>query len=233
MEKEKKTNLALIRQLSASSHAKQERELNDYYATPTFITDAFLKALEADGDKLSPEIWEPAAGERHIEQVLTKAGYSVVCTDIVERAEGVKYGDFLNIAVNGKVFDNNDYSQYPWILENMQNGKFACNCDIVTNPPYSLASEFYEHGCELVSKGHKVCMFVKIQFLETQKRYELFKKFPPKKVYICVNRVECGKNGDFGSNAGHGGAACYIWLVYEKGYVGAPAFGWINGKNDE
>lgn len=231
MAKENNTNLALIRQLSASSHAKQERELNDYYATPPFITEAFLEALKADGDSLSSEIWEPAAGERHIEKILTNAGHSVICTDIVQRTEGVHYGDFLNIAVNGRVFDDTDYSQYPWILENLKTGKYMVKCDIVTNPPYSLASEFYEHACELVANGHKVCMFVKIQFLETQKRYELFKKFPPKKAYICVNRVECGKNGDFGPNDGNGGAACYIWLVYEKGYEGKPEFGWINSKD--
>lgn len=52
--------------------------------------------------------------------------------------------------------------------------------DIITNPPYGLATEFAEHAMNIITDGHKVAMFLKIQFLETQKRYELFKKYPPK-----------------------------------------------------
>ena len=54
--------------------------------------------------------------------------------------------------------------------------------DIITNPPYALAKEFVEHALDISMDSVKVAMFLKIQFLESKKRYELFKKYPPKKI---------------------------------------------------
>lgn len=96
--------------------------------------------------------------------------------------------------------------------------------DIITNPPYAMAKEFVEHALDISMDGVKVAMFLKIQFLESKKRYELFKKYPPKKIYVFVNRVNCGKNGVFGKESS---AVCYAWFVWEKGYKGLPRVDWI------
>lgn len=42
--------------------------------------------------------------------------------------------------------------------------------DIITNPPYKYALEFVERALESVLPGRKVAMFLKLQFLEGQKR---------------------------------------------------------------
>lgn len=97
--------------------------------------------------------------------------------------------------------------------------------DIITNPPYALAKEFVEHALDISMDSVKVAMFLKIQFLESKKRYELFKKYPPKKIYVFVNRVNCGKNGIFGKESS---AVCYAWFVWEKGYKGLPRVDWIS-----
>ena len=52
--------------------------------------------------------------------------------------------------------------------------------DIVTNPPYKYALEFVEKALSLIEKGRKVAMFLRIQFLEGQRRRKLFDKEPPK-----------------------------------------------------
>lgn len=96
--------------------------------------------------------------------------------------------------------------------------------DIITNPPYALAKEFVEHALDISMDSVKVAMFLKIQFLESKKRYILFKKYPPKKIYVFVNRVNCGKNGIFGKESS---AVCYAWFVWEKGYKGLPQVDWI------
>jgi len=100
--------------------------------------------------------------------------------------------------------------------------------DIISNPPYALASDFIEHCLDISMDTVKVAMLLKIQFLETQKRYILFRKHPPKKIYVFVNRVNCGKNGVF---SGESSAVCYAWFVWEKGYQGLPEIDWI--ANDE
>ena len=97
--------------------------------------------------------------------------------------------------------------------------------DIITNPPYSHAQEFVEKAMELVEEGGKVAMFLKLTFLEGKKRKELFKKYPPKVLYVSSSRLQCAKNGDF---EGVGTAIAYGWFVWEKGYKGEPVIRWIN-----
>lgn len=46
--------------------------------------------------------------------------------------------------------------------------------DILTNPPYKYAKEFIEHAMEIIPKGRRVFMFLKVQFLEGKARRKLF-----------------------------------------------------------
>ena len=100
--------------------------------------------------------------------------------------------------------------------------------DIITNPPYSKATEFVNRALEVVDTGRKVAMFLKVQFVEGKTRYaDLFTRNPPKTVYVSVGRLVCAKNGDFerykGSNA-----ITYAWFVWEKGFKGYPTIKWFN-----
>ena len=60
--------------------------------------------------------------------------------------------------------------------------------DILTNPPYKYAKEFIEHAMTIIPDGRKVFMFLKLQFLEGKARGELFKKYPPRYVYVSRSR---------------------------------------------
>ena len=106
--------------------------------------------------------------------------------------------------------------------------------DIVTNPPYSLAQDFLEHAMDIITEGHKIAMFLKLTFLESSRRKEMFKKYPPKKIWVSSSRIPCGKNGDFYQRNSDGSikydkdgnpkevssAVCYAWFIFEKGYQG-------------
>lgn len=101
--------------------------------------------------------------------------------------------------------------------------------DIITNPPYKYAKEFIEHAMEIVNDGCRVFMFLKIQFLEGKARKELFKKYPPKCVYVSSSRILCAKNALFDEmKAGGGSAVAYAWYEFEKGYKGETVLKWIN-----
>ena len=126
-------------------------------------------------------------------------------TDLVDYGFGDKQLDFLNV-------------------EN----KYDIKMDIVTNPPYGLATEFAVKALELVAPGCKVAMFLRTLFLEGTKRYEkLFKTQPPKYVYVFTNRQVSDKNDDFNK----GSAVSYSWFVWEKGYQGPTEIRWINSKD--
>ena len=80
---------------------------------------------------------------------------------------------------------------------------------------------------ELISPGHKVAMFLKLQFLEGKQRKELFRKWPPKVVYVTSSRLHCAMNGDF-ERYKDKNAIAYAWYVWEKGRNGEPVIRWIN-----
>ena len=71
--------------------------------------------------------------------------------------------------------------------------------DIITNPPYFCA--------------------------EGQKRYKLFKKYPPKRVYVFAKRLNCAKNGEFEKYKSS--AIAFAWFIWEVGYAGKTELKWI------
>lgn len=172
----------------------ENAEENDYYATEPKAVELLLEK-----ERFSPTILEPACGEGHISKVLIENGYDVISTDIVDRGYGVGNINFLERAV-------------------------ATTHDIITNPPYKYATEFVYKALELVREGGKVAMFLKLTFLEGQKRRELFRKYPPKVIYVASARLQCGKNGDFSGSS----MVAYAWYVWEKGYTGDTIIKHIN-----
>lgn len=190
---------SIYKTLGASNHTENEREANDYYATEPKAAE-LLCAVE----NLSPAIWECACGAGHLAEVLRKHGHIVKATDLTDRGYGCGGVDFLkeNVHFHG---------------------------DIVTNPPYKYAEKFVEHAIDTVADGCKVCMFLKLQFLEGKARRALFEKYPPKCVYVASDRLLCAKNGDFEKmKAGGGSAVAYAWFVWQKGYTGETVIRWIN-----
>lgn len=182
--------------LGASNHSKGERAENDYYATDPNAVHMLLEK-----ENFNPYIWECACGEGHISEELKKHGYNVLSTDLVDRGYGEVKDFFLfNAQLRDKV-------------------------DIITNPPYKYAQEFVEHAMELVQEGCKVAMLLKIQFLEGKSRSELFKTYPPEKVYVFSQRVSCAKNGEFDKHKSS--AVCYAWFIWRKGFTGNPTIHWL------
>ena len=186
----------VFRNLGASNHSKQIREENDYYATEPRAVKLLL-----DEETFNANIWECACGELHISNVLNEYGYNVRNSDLIKRVDEIEQLDFLQ-------------SNEKW------------HGDIITNPPYKYAQEFIEKSIDLIEDGNKVAMLLRLQFLEGKRRKELFKKYPPKYVYVFSGRINCAKNGDFITY--NSSALSYAWFVWEKGYKGETIIRWIN-----
>lgn len=186
--------------LGSSSHSETERQIDDYYATDPTAIDELFR-LEGFHNK----IWEPACGEGHLSKRMIGYNKEVYSTDIVNRGYGDNFLDFLE-------------SNIQW------------SGDIITNPPYKMAKSFVEKAMSSIEIGNKVAMFLKLTFLESQSRVELFKKYPPKTVYVYSYRKSVAKNGlkeEFEKSS----AVCYCWFIWEKGFKGDPKIKWIT-KND-
>jgi len=183
--------------LGASNHSNHEREKHDFYATDPNAIDSLFAVHE-----FSKKIYEPACGMGHLSIRMSARGKEVKSTDLIYRGIGEGGVDFLHDEI-----EPIDY-------------------DIITNPPYKYAQDFVEKSLEIVQEGNQVTMFLKLTFLEGQKRRKFFDKYPPKNIYVFSKRSQCAINGDeemFKKSS----AACYAWFVWEKGVTTKPIIDWI------
>jgi hypothetical protein len=187
----------MLEAIYLTGSSEKIREEKDFYPTPPYAT---LKLLEKE--IFNGMIYEPACGDGAISEVL-KSHYSdraIFSTDLIDRGYGERRDlDFLTEDFTGSQIAN-----------------------IITNPPYNLAQEFIEKSLELVNS--KVAMLLKLNFLEGQKRHQLFKNTPLKSVYVFSKRLSFDKGNEKGKG---NGLLAYAWYVWEKGYKGKPEIDWI------
>lgn len=170
---------------------------NDFYATdPKSIVSAYPLLRQCG---LGHKVWECACGMGHISEVLKAKGHEVKSTDAIDYGYG-EVQDFL-------------FAKDKW------------DGDILTNPPFSLAQQFVERALMLIDNGRRVFMFLRVQFLESKARHELFKMCPPTHVLVYVERQQCAPNGDF--TKAKGSTLCFAWFVFQKGYKGPTIINWI------
>jgi len=182
--------------LGVSNSLANLREQNDFYAT-----DPIAAKLLLEVEPNLNNIWECACGEGHLAKVFDSYGKLGKATDLINRG----YGSVEDFLLNNEPYKNGD---------------------IVTNPPYIKAVDFVKHALNMVDNGRYVCMFLKVLFLESRSRKELFTKYPPKVIYVSSSRINCAKNGDFITY--NSGAIAYAWYVWTKGYKGETVIKWIN-----
>lgn len=105
----------------SGSGSGEERQIDDFYATPPSATEALLRVESFDGP-----IWEPACGDGAICKVLKERGHVVQATDLVDRGYGASGIDFL--------------------MEYKPHGPH-----VVTNPPFKLATQFVQKALQLTT----------------------------------------------------------------------------------
>ncbi len=142
------------------------RAKDDFYPTPEYVTQALL-----DNYSFVGEIWECACGDGRMSEVLKKAGYRVISTDLINRG----YYDASPRAVD-------------FLLENTKMH------NIVTNPPFNLSFEFIQQGLRLSERC--LALLLPIRYLTGKKRAKLYKEFPPSKIIVIPNKVDFIGNGN-------------------------------------
>ena len=186
------------KQLTLLGVGKSQRIENDLYETPEFFVNELLKHKNFDKN-----ILEPACGNGKISSTLITAGYNVYSADIIKRNYPCNIKNFIT--------DDFEYKKY----------------DIITNPPYSLMSEFINKA-SFVAKN-KFAFVGRIQLLEGINRYNNFYKngindFRLKKVICSVKRLNFISNKEFN----HTSAMMSAWFVFERQYTGKPVIEFCN-----
>lgn len=173
----------------------EERQAEDFYASDPRVVPPLLKVLGKEWESGGKLIYEPCAGCGHISQILELYGHQVISTDLIDRGYGVGGVDFLV---------DNFYDELPYDA-------------IITNPPYKHALEFVEKSIKIAPL---VCMLLRIQFIESERRDKLYAENPPRYIAVFRKRANCSKNAEFPE--GESSPVCYAWFIWERGYKGNP-----------
>ncbi len=172
-----------------------ERADDDWYVESAHSVDALLDEM-----RFADPIWDPAAGGGNIPRRLLNRGYrDVVASDIAARG----YGEVQ------------DFFSFTRPLYGAQS--------IVSNPPFSVASEFVLHGLSLVST---VAVLQRTAWLEGEKRYQrLFRHGHLARVLQFRSRVSMPPGGS--QAPAKGGSVAYAWFVFRGEHQGAAELGWL------
>ena len=187
--------------LSNGGNHADDREENDFYATEPAAADLLVAAKKRYGFNFSFGIWECACGEGHLSKRFDQLCYHVFSSDKIDR----NYGYIFDFAFSK-----------PYVVRQKL---LDAGCrDIVTNPPYKLTDRVIENGFAAINAGGRLCLFLKLTFLESAGRDYLFNHYPVSRIHVCRKRIKCAKNGDFSKVSSS--PTCYAWFVWEKGYTG-------------
>lgn len=183
-----------------SGAPSKARHEHDFYPTPPEATRALLEAEAL----FAGRIWEPACGQGHISKVLEGAGHKVLSSDLNDYGFGSTGVDFLLPGVPPGPINH-----------------------IITNPPFSLAQEFIEQALR-VATG-RVCMLLRLAFLEGQKRKPFFESTPLARVHVFSNRVPMWRGGDVGKGTS---PIAYAWFVWDHSRPAGvkPELSWITWR---
>lgn len=172
---------------------KAGRPENDFYPTPAYITEALFEREKFSSTCIN----EPACGDGAISKVAERFGYDVFSSDLVYRGYGVPDSiDFLD-------------TQY-------------IKGDIVTNPPFSLATKFIYHAM-IDLKVNKMALFLKLAGLETVERKPLMEKYL-QTVYVFSKRPKLSRDG---SDIKGAGMLAFAWFVFVQYKTGESIVRWI------
>lgn len=177
------------------------RVVDDNYPTPPWCPRRLLEGVSLPGGTYL----EPAAGDgaiiSEVKRLRSDITWSAVelreaCRAQLARLvhpQALVIGDFLAL---GKVWAAHlPPGQKPYT-------------GIITNPPYSLAQDFIEASLRI---AHVVVMLLRINFLGSERRYELLRQHSPD-VYVLPNRP-CFVGG-------RSDATEYAWFVWGAGRGG-------------
>jgi len=188
--------------MSSTGRGDTERAEHDKYFTPTWLVEAFFEnyknpivcALDAEVDEW-PRVLEPACGSGSIVEVLQ---------GLWPRRSRISFFD---------IAPEPDFPVPAIDFLEHKEGEYDL---IITNPPYTLAEEFVEHGLSLLSEKGRLALLLRVNFFAGQARYGWLSKHMPKECYVTCRRPNFrGKGTD---------STEYAWFVWEKGeYFGPTA----------
>jgi len=195
--------------MANASINRKTKSTIDFYKTPTWVTEAFLKAHPLVTKR---PILEPCVGSGAIAKVLEGQGHKVVGTDIRNDRDVLGYRTINAITEDFSLYDRFDY--------------------VMTNPPFKVAQAMIDNLIQFAER--ELIIFHRLAFLETSKRSRWLKNNKwLKKVYVLGDRAmlidELDEDYLLGTKepSDSGSAVAYAWYVFDRNHKGPVELDWI------
>ncbi|ANA14185.1 TRM11 family methyltransferase [Acetobacter oryzifermentans] len=172
-------------------HSGYERHTDDWYVEPAWCVHALVKGERP----FVGTVLDPCCGGGNIVQSLCSNEIEAMGADIRDRADGM--------------YPRMNYEQSLHALR---------PTSVVSNPPYGVAQEFIM-AC-LDETKDRVCVLLRLAFLEGIQRGEWFPHVPLARVWVSSKRISMPPGGT--DIPAKGGAIAYAWFVFEHGWKGDP-----------
>jgi len=165
------------------------RRASDFYPTPIPVIKNFL-----DNHAIKEgNILEPCAGNGNI-IVALKERYNnhITAIEIRDEKDNLQHSGADEILIE-------DFLNYCPAKEYKT---------IISNPPFSLATEVINKCFEIACADTEIIMLLRLAFLEAERRYKFWQKHPVNDLYVLSKRPSfTGKGTD---------ATAYGWFVWNK-----------------
>lgn len=174
-----------------------EREANEHYVEPEWCSARLFEEERFPG-----QVWDPCCGFGRIPDAARAAGYFVFASDIIDRGYDAlsECSDFLCC---------NDHQ---------------ASESIVCNPPFNIAAKFALHALSL-GNTHKIAMVFPTARLNAA---HWFQGTPLRRVWLMTPRPSMPPGHVIAAGGKPGGGKMdFCWLVWERGYEGAPDLRWL------
>lgn len=176
------------------------RHPDDYYVEQPWVTAALLAKVKFEGT-----IVDPCCGRGNILDAAAEAGFDTFGFDIVDRGASKRHAFMLR---------NFFQDEHPVPL-----------VDVICNPPYKYDDEFVARVVAMTQR--RCAILLRAQWANGDRRSRWLETLPLRYVLPITPRPSMppGTVIDAGEKPGNG-ETDFTWFVFERGYVGAPEFGW-------
>ena len=174
-----------------------DRQQNDFYPTPDWVTDALLDCVTLRGP-----VWEACCGDGAMARVIEARGVPVVSSDLVDRGYGRPGVDFL-------------------ASRSFLDGARS----MVTNPPYGdgggsakgvnapgALHRFVRHAIDLTERADgQLALLVRFQWMAGKRAAALISSGPLSRVVVLTRRIRWFELDERTTNGQHH----HAWLFWD------------------
>jgi hypothetical protein len=176
----------------------------DFFPTPPWATRALLEHTSFDWPDIS--VWEPAAGEGHMAEVLRESCWRVHASDIHDYGRGYAVGDFTGGMPRAECPFRPDW--------------------VITNPPFNEAQAFLDRALGEARDG--VALLLRLVWLEGGDRWRgVFRDRRPTSIHVFAERVPMAKGRWDPDGSTATAYAWFLWNVPALGRSHATELAWI------